>query len=350
MLPFPSAPDNLCILRLSAIGDVCHTLPVVRTLQYYWPNTQLTWIIGQTEADLIGDIPGIDFIVFNKSAGWPAYRLLRFQLKNRRFDALLHMQCALRASVISRLVKTKIRLGFDYRRAREAQWLFTTHRIAAKPRQHVMDGLFGFTEALGITQRRLVWDIPISSSARDFAASVPNTSSPLLVIHPSASAALRNWCAQRYAAVSDYAVEKYQLHVVLTGGPSAAEHRLGAEIMRHTSYPVTNLIGKTSLKQLLALLERARVLIAPDTDPIHMATAVATPAIGLYANSNPLRSGPYASQQWVINQYPQAVWRERGQTMENVRWGTRVRHPKAMDLISVQAVIQSLDAVMNSAG
>ena len=92
------SPGHLCVLRLSAIGDVCHTLPVVRTLQDRWPQTHITWIIGRIEHQLIGDIPGIEFIVFDKRAGWRGVRALARQLQGRRFDALLHMQVALRAS------------------------------------------------------------------------------------------------------------------------------------------------------------------------------------------------------------------------------------------------------------
>src|SRR5215472_1754583 len=99
------APESLCVLRLSAVGDVCHTLPVVRTLQAAWPSTRITWIIGKLEAGLVGDIPGIEFIIFDKSQGLGAYGGLRRTLAGRRFDLLLHMQMSLRASAASLLVR-----------------------------------------------------------------------------------------------------------------------------------------------------------------------------------------------------------------------------------------------------
>src|SRR5687768_9822152 len=100
-LPFSTPPANLCLLRLSALGDICHTLPIVRTIQRAWPRTTLTWIIGQLEHGLVHDIPGIEFIVFDKSDGLRAYTDLRRRLHGRRFDVLLHMQVALRASLAS---------------------------------------------------------------------------------------------------------------------------------------------------------------------------------------------------------------------------------------------------------
>src|SRR5262245_66046027 len=124
--PFASAPATVCILRLSAIGDTCHVLPVVRTLQRVWPNTRFTWVIGRLEAKLLGHIPDIEFIVVDKRSHWSAMRTLRRALRGRQFDVLMHMQLALRASLLSMSIPARIKLGFDRERARELQWLFTT--------------------------------------------------------------------------------------------------------------------------------------------------------------------------------------------------------------------------------
>src|SRR5512135_2860468 len=110
---FTSPPEAVCLLRLSALGDVCHVLPVARTLQDAWPGTRLTWVIGKLEHKLLGHIPDIDFIVFDKKAGARGYRELRERLAGRRFDALLHMQLALRASIAAALVPATHKIGFD---------------------------------------------------------------------------------------------------------------------------------------------------------------------------------------------------------------------------------------------
>ena len=166
---FDSPPDRLCVLRLSALGDVCHVLAVVRTVQDAWPGTRITWVLGALEHRLLGHIPGIEFVVFDKKAGIAGYRDLRRRLAGRRYDALLHMQLALRASMAAAMIPARIKLGFDRARAREAQWLFTTHRIEARSREHVLDGLFGFTERLGIGRRSLRWDIPLPPAALEHA-------------------------------------------------------------------------------------------------------------------------------------------------------------------------------------
>src|SRR5688572_15590605 len=135
MLPLSEPPRRLCILRLSAIGDTCHVVPLLRTLQQAWPATQLTWVIGKVEAKLMGLIEGVEFITVDKRAGLGARRQLRKQLGGRQFDVLLHMQLALRASLLAREIRADVKLGFDRKRARELQWLFTNARITPRIRE-----------------------------------------------------------------------------------------------------------------------------------------------------------------------------------------------------------------------
>src|SRR6202034_1675855 len=135
MLNLTERPKSLCILRLSAIGDTCHVVPIVRTLQRVWPTTQLTWVIGRLEARLMSLLPGVEFITIDKRAGLATARDLRTVLRGRRFDVLLHMQLSLRASLTSTLIAARMRLGFDRAWARELQWLFTNAQIPARSRQ-----------------------------------------------------------------------------------------------------------------------------------------------------------------------------------------------------------------------
>ncbi len=142
-MPSPiSTPQNICILRLSAIGDTCHVVPVLRTLQQAWPASRFTWIIGSLESRLMKSLPDVEFITVDKRASRAARGALARTLGSRRFDVLLHMQLALRASLIARQIRATIKLGFDRPRARELQWLFTNQRIAARSREHVLDSFF----------------------------------------------------------------------------------------------------------------------------------------------------------------------------------------------------------------
>ena len=114
---------SICIMRLSAIGDVTHVLPVVNAIRTHFPQAKITWIIGKLEASLLNGLPGVEFIVFDKKAGYEAVRQLRQVLKGRKFDALLHMQVAARANLLSKLVKAPLRIGWDKPRWRDRhQW------------------------------------------------------------------------------------------------------------------------------------------------------------------------------------------------------------------------------------
>lgn len=347
MLPLTAPPKKLCILRLSAIGDISHTLPVLRTLQQAWPGTEITWIIGKTEHALVYDIPGVNFIVFDKKQGWNSFKQLRKILKHEKFDVLLHMQMSFRSSLVSLLVNADIKLGFDKQRAKDMQWLFTNHKIAHKERQHVIDSFFGFTEALGIREKVYQWDIPVPDSARQFAAHYINDK-PTLVISPCSSKAYRNWTCEGYVAVADYAIEQLNMQVILTGGPSAIEKEYGQCIENKSRNNITNLVGKTSIKELVAILDKATVIVAPDSGPAHLATAVNTPVIGLYACTNPDRARPYLSEQWLINRYPEAVENKFGKPVNEVPWGARVRDEGTMHLIKPSDVIKMLDFIQQN--
>lgn len=346
-LPFQHPPQSLCLLRLSAIGDICHTLPVARTIQHAWPQTRLTWIIGKGEYSLVEGITDIEFLVFDKSRGLSAYRDIRRQLGGRQFDALLHMQMSLRSSLLSLLVNTPVKLGFDRARAGDMQWLFTNHQIAPRQRQHVVDSLFGFSQVLGIEEKLLRWDIPVSEPDRQQAEQLADPAQPYIVISPSSSHPYRNWHVEGYTRVAEHAVKQHGLRVYITGGPTELEQQMAATICaRCDSQQVINLVGKTSLKQLLVVLENALAVIAPDSGPAHMATTVNTPVIGLYACTNAERARPYLSEQWTINRYPEAVRDKYHKDVSELPWGIRVRDPGTMERITVEEVTATLDKLL----
>jgi heptosyltransferase I len=348
MLNLTERPESLCILRLSAIGDTCHIVPVVRTLQRLWPTTQLTWVIGRVEARLMSLLPGVEFITIDKRAGLAAARNLRSALRARRFDVLLHMQLSLRASLVSALIRANIRLGFDRARARELQWLFTNAQIAPRRREHVLDSFQGFLGALGLEQGNLQWDLPLPAAARQYAAALIADAQPALIISPCSAHAARNWRPERYAAIADHAVQAHGMRVILCGGGSALAREMGAAIERRVAVPITNQIGADTLPQLLALLARASALLCPDSGPAHMATMVGTPVIGLYAATRVQRSGPYRSRQWCVDRYQAAARRYLGRSADELPWHEKIERPGVMDLIGVAEVRERLDALMRA--
>lgn len=346
-------PSRLCIIRLSAIGDTCHTVPVVRAIQRAWPDTAITWVVGRVEHELLRGLEGVRFAVLDKNRGLAAYLRLRKALERRSFPLLLHMHASMRANLASLAVSSPVRLGFDRARARDYQYLFCNRQIPARAKRHVMDGLFEFTEALGIDRGELRWDIPVDAADREFADLSIDPAAPTLVISPCSGQRLRNyrdWSAERYATIADHAHSRYGARILLTGGSTELERDYAERISRHANCATENLVGRTSLKQLLAVLERATAIVCPDSGPAHMATSVGTPVVGLYATSNRFRTGPYLSQHLVVDRYPEAVRREFGVAVEDIRFGRRVRNPAAMDLVTVDDVVEKLDLAFAEKG
>lgn len=341
-----SAPQSICLLRLSALGDVSHVLPVVRQLQSQWPETRITWIIGKFEHRLLHLIPNIEYIVFDKKQGWDAVRQLREQLARRRFDALLHMQLALRANLLAAWVKADQRIGFDTERSKELHGLVINRRIAFQPRQHVLDALGSFVQPLGLSPAPAQWDFPILPEAQAFAESELPGDQATLIISPCSSHRLRNWHAEGYAAVARHAVIERGWRVALCGGPSKLEREVGDAILQRANVPMIDLIGRDTLPRLLALLRRADALLTPDSGPMHLANALGTSVIGLHAATASWRSGPYSDRQFCVDHYAAAAERFLRKPADRLPWGKRIEFDGVMDLIQIDEVIDAFERVV----
>lgn len=344
MALFSSAPYSICVLRLSAIGDVCNAIAAVQAIQNQWPETKITWITGKQEAQLINELPNIQVIIFEKKQGLKAYQRLWSELKEQQFDALLHMQYAFRASIATLGIKAHYKLGFDAERSQDFQHLFTNIKVKSPSKPHVLDGLMAFVERLGVRELQPKWHLTYSEAERQWAKQQLSSAKRNLVVVPAASKAYKNWTSQGYAEVITHA-QRLGWNVILAGSPAKIEQELAKSIEQKLSYPVLNIVGKSQLKEMLALLDLADLVIAPDTGPAHMANAMNTPVIGLYAHHNPQRTGPYLYQDYVVSAYEEALLAETGKTKEQVNWRTRIKDPKAMQRIKASQVIEMFDKI-----
>ncbi len=337
---------EICIMRLSAIGDVCHAVSTVQAIQKHYPNSNITWIIGKIEYQLLKDLAGISFVVFDKSQGIGAYKALRKALKGKKFDILLQMQLALRANIAAAFIPAKIKLGFSKQRSKELHSLFTNTHIQDEKGFHVLDGFRDFARAIGVKDSAPSWNLPLSDQTIEWAkAHLPK--SDYIVISPAASKAERDWLIERYAEIADYCNELgYQ--VLLTGSPSKREKALADSIENHCTQEINNLVGKTNLSQLLIALKQAHFVLAPDSGPAHMAVTQRTPVIGLYAHSNPKRTGPYLFQDWVADAYTAKAIEVFNTTKEQLDWGLRLKGDDLMANISTEQVKLLVQSVINS--
>lgn len=340
--------QSICVLRLSAIGDVCHAVAAVQAIQRKHPQAKITWIIGKIEKMLLDGLPNVEFVVFDKSKGRAAFKQLQQDLAGQEFDVLLHMQVALRANWAAKYISAKRKIGFDRDRAKELHTLFTKERIAPQIEPHVLEGFFGFAQKLGVSLSELdhlSWNIPVSDDDIKFANSHIAPKSKTFVISPAASKKERNWLPERYAALADHAAEK-GFNVVLCGGPAPIDRELGDAIKEHAKTDIVDLIGKTSLKQMLVCLKNASLVLAPDTGPAHMAVTQGTPVLGVYAHSNPKRTGPYLYQDYVTEVYHRNLFLQKGDSAEKLKWGVRVKGAELMGQIMVDQVKIQFDRLV----
>lgn len=336
--------NSICIVRLSALGDVLMMVPLIRTLQASLPNTTLTWVISRPAFDLVEGMDGVEFIVIDKPKNLADFWQFKKQMSRRYFDVLLAPQASFRTNLLYPLINAKRKIGYDAHRANDGHGWFVKERIRPGL-EHTLDGFLKFAEPLGVSKQIIRWDLPIATADYEWATNHLPKQGPILIVNPAASKPERSWPVERYIAVLEQVQEQWQAQIVLTGGPGNYDKLLADHILK--VIPATNLVGKTKPKQLLAVISKATAVLCPDTGPSHMSAAVNTPVVALHAVTNPLVSGPYIFQHLVVNRYPQAVEKVLGLTMEQHVWGTHVHGDEAMKLISVDDVMQKLAEIFN---
>ncbi|MET0717626.1 MAG: glycosyltransferase family 9 protein [Pseudoxanthomonas sp.] len=336
-------PLSLCLLRLSALGDVTHVVPLVRTLQRAWPQTPIHWVIDKGGQKLLEGLEGVVFHAYDKRSGLAGMRALRKEFPADGFDALLQMQVALRANVLSAFIPARRRIGYDRARAKDLHGLFINERIADRPGIHVLDAMGSFCEPLGLRQTEVVWNLPVPHTAREWAnAQWPKDGTPTLLISPCSSHVRRNWYPERYAAVADHAVAQ-GWRVVLCGGRSELERSTTDAILAAMETTALDLVGKDTLQQLPALLERAELVMTPDSGPMHIANAMGAKVLGLHAASNPVRSGPYSDVRYCVDKYDAAARRFLGKPASELKWGSKIEFDGVMELIGVEDAIAAFE-------
>jgi len=336
-------PQSLCLLRLSALGDVTHVVPLVRTLQRHWPQARLHWVIDKGGFKLLEGLEGVTFHTYDKKTGLAGMRALRAELPAEGFDALLQMQVALRANLLSAFIRARRRIGYDRSRSKDLHGLVINERIPDRPGIHVLDAIGSFCEPLGLKQTGVTWDLPVPADAHAWArAQWPTDAMRTLVISPCSSHERRNWYADRYAAVADHAAA-HGWRVVLCGGRSDLERRTADAILAAMQAPALDLVGKDTLKQLAALLARADLVMTPDSGPMHIANAMGAKVLGLHAASNPARSGPYSDRRYCVDRYDDAARKYLGKPASGLKWGTKIEFDGVMDLVTVDDAVAAFE-------
>ena len=335
-------PREIAIVMMSAIGDAVHVLPVVNALKRARPDARITWVIQPVPHRLVRDHPAVDdFLVFPRRAGRRAVGRFLRDLRSRRFDLVIDLQVYLKAGLVTALTRAPVKLGFDRRRARDLNWLFTNRRIPPSPPRHVQDQYFEFLRFLGVEPEPVEWGITLTEEERRAQESfLARLDRPACGIVVGTSKPEKNWAPERYAQALDALDSEFGLVPVLLGGPGPVERRLADAILARTRAPAVDALGD-DLRRLVALLAGCRLAISPDTGPLHIARALEVPVIGLYGFTNPKRTGPYRKfTELVVDGYARHPGEDYPCSMEYRKDG--------MERVTVDAVLEKVQLAVDT--
>ena len=309
---------KILIVKLSAIGDVIHTLPSLNAIRKHYPDAHITWLVEEAASNLVVRHEALDRVIISKRKQWiksvlspsclknikEAYQFIK-ELRDTEYDLIIDFQGLLKSGVLIALARGKRKTGFDKGMEHmEHSYIFLNERIPpVNMDNHALLRNLMLINTLGIKSKEIEYKIPISDHTRKFIDSIlvrHRIKGPelLVAINPVAKWKTKLWDNRKFALLADRLIEKYNASVIFTG--SQADRSTIDNIMSCMSQSAVNLAGETTLKTLAALYEKTKFLISTDTGPMHMAAAVGTPVIALSGPTAPWRTGPFGSEHKIL--------------------------------------------------
>lgn len=302
-VPLNPAPQRVLIFKPSAIGDVVHTLPILNLLKNRWPHARFSWLVTPVCAPLVEGHPQLEEVItFNRKRYGHAWRsptataaFIRFirGLRERKFDWVLDFQGLFRSGWMSWLTGAPIRVGFDD--AREGAPMFYTHAVSSGGwwHQHAIGRYLHLASALGCPMEPVEFQFVVDDLDRAAAAAMVGNTGRYALLVPGTIWPTKHWPAEKFAQLVKPLKERFGLNTIVVGGPD--DVNLGAKIPG-----AANLAGRTTLRQTIALIEKADLVIANDSGPMHIACALNRPLVTLFGPTSPLLTGPYGRPDTVL--------------------------------------------------
>jgi len=302
-IPLPSPPRRILIIKPSSLGDVVHSLPVLFLLRRQFPNAHIAWLVAPYCAGLLRGLKELDeVILFDRrflGEAWYNPRaflaLCSFHrgLRRHNFDLAIDLQGLFRSGYFARVTGAALRVGLA--NARESAPVFYTHRVVVgTPEIHAVDRYLKIAAALGCPGEPIEFHFPVTDADRDYIHTLIPSPRPYAVFLPGANWPTKRWPAERFAELVSPLHRRFNLSAVVAGGDDAA----GLAPLIPNTLDLTN---RTTLPQLVALLERAALVIANDSGPMHIAAALGRPLVAIFGPTNSTRTGPYALPHAVVN-------------------------------------------------
>lgn len=278
--------ERFLISRLSSLGDVVCSLPAAGALKQGFPDCQITWAVDRRFAGIVRSCRHVDEVLEVKPklnpSSWPTIE--------GEFDAAIDLQGLLKSGLVLKGSKAKVKVGYHWQR--EGAWLFSERVIPDPSSLHVVDQYVDVARAVGGQGDRA--DFGLLPTPDAISSLEPKLSSPgrFVVMNGGAGWVTKRWPPQHFASLIDHLAEE-GVQTILIGGPTEDDRQVGKDISSGCKQPPVNLIGETSISELVALLSLAKAHVGGDTGSSHLAAGLGIPAIGLYSITRPIRSCPY---------------------------------------------------------
>lgn len=299
---------NILIIKLSAIGDVIHALPMAPAIKQTYPEAKVTWVVEKTAYDLLTNNPYIDeIIVFEKKKFKTLIGFFKYtpafsrMLKTKKFDLALDLQGLAKSAAIAYLSGAKAKLG--YCNMREYSHLVSKPVCGPHSQEHVVQRYLDVARAIGCKADEVIFPVVITKQESQRAVNIAkfcglDISCPYIILAPGANWPNKRWPTEHFAALADMIFAKNKIPVLI--GAKADEY-FAEEIISAARIPPVNLVGKTTLKELAYIIKQAQAFVGGDTGPMHLAVAVGTPVVALFGPTDAKRNGPYGDKNIVLN-------------------------------------------------
>lgn len=292
---------NFLIVKLSAIGDVIHALPVAYALKEKYPGCHITWVVEPPAFDLVSMSPYIDEVIlfekkkFKSLGGFlREYGPLKRKIQKRPYDAVLDLQGLFKSAAIARLGQAPIKLGMC--NMREFSDKISRPVVGPHAHGHIVERYLDVARALDcpVNEVRFTLDVPereAGLSRQIFAQAGANLDNPYVVLAVGANWPNKRWPAECFAALADWLYDRKLIPVIVGGG--IVDEQRAAKICAGSEIPPLNLVGRTNFKQLAYILQHARLTVGGDTGPVHLSSGLGTKTIMIMGPTDANRNGPY---------------------------------------------------------
>ena len=294
--------SRFLLVRLGALGDIVHAIPVAAALARAFPSARIDWLVSARHRHLLDLVPVIDRrIAINDrgSAGGESLGAAIRELRRTGYDVVFDLQGLVKSAVLARLSGAPRVIGFTstYLRERLARPFYTDvydpgggGMYDPRERSHVVQMNLGLLNAVGITAAAV--EFPIDHTDTDTARAMRERAGGRYILaNPGAAWPNKRWPAERYGALARTMAARQGLRTIVSWGPG--EEAL-AQAVVHEAGGAALLSPKTSIADLVALIHGAALMVSGDTGPTHIAAALGTPIVGIYGPTRPSRNGPWA--------------------------------------------------------